>query len=95
MYARCRASLFILGADDAILSRFKVLNPPDVSASTALLKPNEPGSTSIKLSWIWQSSSRHLSAFNADVDMNAEDTVEDPSSVMECVSIFFDSVSLC
>ena len=87
-YTRCRDSLFVLGAENTILSRFKVLNPPDVSASTALLKPNEPGSTSIKLSWIWQSSSRHLQASNIDFDMDVDDSADDPSNVLECTSLF-------
>jgi hypothetical protein len=87
-YTRCRDCLIILGAESAILSRFKVLNPSDVSASTALLKPNEPGSTSIKLSWIWQSSSRHLQASNVDFDMDTDDSADDQSNVLECVSFF-------
>ena len=33
-YARCQSSLMILGAEPAILSHFKVLNPVDVVGST-------------------------------------------------------------
>jgi hypothetical protein len=43
-----------LTADESIISRYKSLTPEDVKASTALLNPNEPGSTRLKLTWIWQ-----------------------------------------
>jgi len=43
-----------LGADAYILDRFQLLTRADVKASTALLNPNIPGSSSIQLSWIWQ-----------------------------------------
>ena len=38
---------------------FKVLTVNDIKASTAIVNPNEPGSTQLKLSWIWQSASGH------------------------------------
>ena len=54
MYTRCWACLIILGGDQ---SRFKVLTPDDVKASTAIINHNESGSTRLtKLSWIWESS---------------------------------------
>jgi len=56
MYARCRARLILLGGDK---SRFKVLTPDDVKASTAIINPNVSGSTQLKLSWIWESSDGH------------------------------------
>jgi hypothetical protein len=56
LYARCRARLILLGGDQ---SRFKVLTPNDVKASTAIINPNESGSTRLKLSWIWESSDGH------------------------------------
>ena len=31
----------------------------DVKASTAIVNPNEPGSTWLKLSWIWQTAGSH------------------------------------
>jgi len=49
MYTRCQARLVILGGDQ---SHFKVLTPDDVKASTAIINPNESGSTRLKLSWI-------------------------------------------
>ena len=56
MYSRCWAQLVILGGDQ---SRFKVLTPVDVKASTAIIKPNDFGSTRLKLSWIWETSGGH------------------------------------
>jgi hypothetical protein len=48
-----------LGAPFETTSRFQVLTTEDVIASTAIVKPNESGSTKIKLSWIWQTSGGH------------------------------------
>ena len=76
-YARCRSSLVILGAEPAILSHFKVLNPVDVVGSTAVLNPNLPGSTKIKLSWIWQSSARNILAYTG---LTTPDTADDQNT---------------
>ncbi|KAF8805303.1 hypothetical protein BYT27DRAFT_7224958 [Phlegmacium glaucopus] len=54
LYSQCRARLVILGTNPATLSRLKVLTPADVKASTAIMNPNEPGSTRLTLSWLWQ-----------------------------------------
>ena len=43
-YAHCQSSLLVLQADQSILSQFRVLNPGDIVGSTAILKPNQPGS---------------------------------------------------
>lgn len=86
-YTRCRSSLLILGADQSILSQFKVLNPSDVVASTAILNPNEPGSTTIKLSWIWQISSRNILDFAGGND--ATTLADDVPSILECMYIDF------
>jgi hypothetical protein len=53
-YSRCRAAMIRLGADQETLARFKVLSKQDIKCSTALLNPNQPGSSSLQLSWIWQ-----------------------------------------
>ncbi|KAJ3491395.1 hypothetical protein NLJ89_g11346 [Agrocybe chaxingu] len=53
-YARCRASMVKLGADDSTLAMFKVLDRGDVMSSTAILDPNKLGSSRLRLSWIWQ-----------------------------------------
>lgn len=54
IYGQTRAAMVRLGADEKTLATFQVLVKDDVKASTAILDPNEPGSSSIKLSWIWQ-----------------------------------------
>jgi hypothetical protein len=46
-----------LGANQEILSKFRVLLKEDVKSSTALLDPNNPGSSTLQLSWIWQAES--------------------------------------
>ena len=47
-----------LGADEHMLTKFKLLTRDDVKASTAILNPNIPGSSSIRLSWIWETGPR-------------------------------------
>jgi hypothetical protein len=54
IYGRTRAALVRLGADEPTLNKYLVLHKDDVRASSAILDPNEPGSTTIQLSWIWQ-----------------------------------------
>jgi hypothetical protein len=58
IYCRARAALIRLGADETTLTKFKVLTRDDVKASTAILDPNIPGSSSIRLSWIWETGPR-------------------------------------
>lgn len=59
VYTRARAAMVRLGSglgsDDTILETFKILQKDDVKASTAILNPNIPGSSNLRLSWIWQS----------------------------------------
>ena len=43
-----------LGADQNVLNKFCILSREDVRASTGILKPNIPGSSNLRLSWIWQ-----------------------------------------
>lgn len=86
MYARCRSCMDILGAEDSILSKFQILKPVDIAGSTVVLNPNEPGSTGIKLSWIWQTSARHFLTFS-----DAEVSADDPASLLECVFLLFGS----
>ena len=78
-YTRCRSSLLVLGADPSILSEYKNLNPSDVAGSTAVLDPNKPGSTSIKLSWIWQISARNILGFGG-----TNESPDDIPSLTEC-----------
>jgi hypothetical protein len=80
LYVRCRACLILLGGDQ---SRFKVLTPDDVKASTAIINPNESGSTCLKLSWIWESSDgHHFGLAGAEPGGNAD------ASIVECLFSF-------
>jgi hypothetical protein len=58
VYCRARAAMVRLGADEVTLNKFKLLTRDDVKASTAILKPNIPGSSSLRLSWIWETGPR-------------------------------------
>lgn len=54
VYGRARAALVRLATDHTILDKFRILLKEDVKASTAIVDPNDTGSTSLRLSWIWQ-----------------------------------------
>jgi hypothetical protein len=62
MYARIRKAILNLNPADQILDRFRPLKREDVKASTAILTPNIPGSSSVTLSWIWCTSSAEPTA---------------------------------
>lgn len=53
-YRRCRAAMERLGATPDILNQYQLIQAEDIKTSTALLDPNKPGSTTLRLSWIWQ-----------------------------------------
>ena len=53
VYNRCHSAMVKLGAGNEVLDNFHILHPQDIRSSSALLNPNEPGSSRIKLSWIW------------------------------------------
>lgn len=55
MYSHCHAKMVMLNADAETMSLFQPLTRDDIKASTAILSPNTPSSTKLKLSWIWQS----------------------------------------
>jgi hypothetical protein len=55
VYERCRRAMTMLGADQAILNKYPILLKEHLKSSTALLNPNEQGSTRLQLSWIWRS----------------------------------------
>ena len=59
LYTQCRARVIKLGAEPETINRFQPLMVEDVKASTAIVNPNEPGSTRLKLSWIWQTAGGH------------------------------------
>ena len=52
-------ALMKLQPPNDILEVLCKLHPHDVKASTALLNPNQAGSTQLNLSWIWQQSGLH------------------------------------
>ena len=54
VYSLCRTALDTLNAGDDILNKFRVLRREDLGSSSALINPNQPGSTKLRLSWIWQ-----------------------------------------
>ncbi len=79
VYTHCRDRMIDLGVDREVLNTFRQLSHDDVRCSTAVLKPNERGSTQLKLSWIWQSLDRR-------VEINAEEgpDSDDPATILEC-----------
>lgn len=72
-YKKCWAALRSLDADPQIFRQYRCIEKGDLAASTAILTPNITGSTTLKLSWIWQT--------EADVDPN-----DSPEAVTECMS---------
>jgi hypothetical protein len=86
LYTQCRARLINLGAPPETTNRFQILTTADVMASTAVINPNEPGSTQLKLSWIWQSSGGHRWGLTtgAGAELN----------VFECKSFFCHNISM-
>ena len=84
IYTRCRNHLIALNCDPSILAQYRVLKKDDLKSSTAILDPNQPGSTALKLSWIWHSG-RWL-IMNGDTlgaAVPVSGAVPDPASVPE------------
>jgi hypothetical protein len=79
VYSNCRERLIQLGADELTMQSFRELRKEDVKASTAVLKPNTRGSTTLKLSWIWTDVRRHILS-----DPDAELTASDAATILEC-----------
>ena len=71
IYTKCRAALVRLDVDQRVLDEFQILQKDDVRASTAILDPNRPGASTLRLSWIWQTSITGLN--------------QSPDSVRECM----------
>jgi hypothetical protein len=57
------------------------LTRSDLKASTAILRPNIPGSSTLQLSWIWQTGRWFLFA-NADATAAAN---ADAAALLECL----------
>ena len=85
VYSQCCSRLVRLGADQATLQQFQVLKKDDIKLSTAILTPNTPGATSIKLSWIWHAVTRRiLPAADADADADGDQAHTNPATILEC-----------
>ena len=81
VYSHCWSRLIELGADDETMTQFRELKKEDIRASTAILTPNTPGSTSLQLSWIWHDVTWHiLSAVDAKLPTT------DAATILECMS---------
>jgi hypothetical protein len=100
IYTRCRSRLIALNCEGRWLKVFRVLNRSDLRASTAILRPNIPGASSLQLSWLWQTGRWYLFNSHADAGPNAEPHVHtvaelnadadpdadvDPGSLLECL----------
>ena len=83
VYSHCHSWLIDLGADDETMNEFRDLKQEDVNASTAILTPNTPGSTSLKLSWIWHDVTRHILPA-----VDAELPPTDAATILECMPSF-------
>ncbi len=82
VYTHCQSRLVLLGADNATLQQFRELKKDDIRASTAILTPNIPGSTTLQLSWIWHNVACHIvpgANANADLSLN------NAATILECM----------
>lgn len=77
VYCMSRAALVKLRADGNILKEYRILERDDIRSSSALLNPNEPGSSQLKLSWIWQTgSTEHQGSTEAHRECKYPDIVD-------------------
>lgn len=81
MYKHCRSRFLALDCDADTLSIFQRLTKDDLNASTAILKPNLPGSTNLRLSWIWHNA--HIRTGVISTGANA-DANTDAGRFWEC-----------
>jgi len=82
MYNRVWCHLVMLGVDENTSCWYRLLQQDDIAASTAILNYNEPGSsTTIKLSWIWQSVRTRL---EPQMGQQTGMPLPDPNSLLEC-----------
>ena len=81
VYSHCQSRLIDLGANDETMTQFRELKKEDIRASTAILTPNTPRSTSLQLLWIWHDVTWHiLSAVDAKLPTT------DAATSLECMS---------
>lgn len=60
VYMESRSRLVQLNANPEILKQYRILKKEDLHSSTAILNPNIAGSSTLRLSWIWESVTRRL-----------------------------------
>ena len=72
MYKHCQSRLLALDCDADTLSIFQRLTKDDLNASTAILKPNLPGSTNLRLSWIWHNAHIRTGVISTGADADAD-----------------------
>jgi hypothetical protein len=89
LYTQCRSRFLTLGAESPVIDRFRTLSVEDVKSSTAIINPNEPGSTQIKLSWIWQSAGGHRWGLASDTGTGAGNETGSGINVFECTFLVF------
>jgi hypothetical protein len=86
----------VLGCDEQWLRVFRVLTREDLKVSTEILRPNVPGSSSVRLSWIWQTGRWYLFRRDPDAEPDADADARpvavdedayaeaDPATLLEC-----------
>lgn len=75
MYSKCRSRILELGADEETLIKLRILSPSDIGASTAIVNPNEPGSSNVKLSWIWQTAGGHRFGLTSEGNIGPDNSI--------------------
>lgn len=94
LYTRSRARLIKLGADPVTMNRLQILTVEDIKASTAIVNPNEPGSTQLRLSWIWQGAGGHRWGLATTVNSSGQRPSNDPDpNLIECNFLFSHFIS--
>jgi len=81
MYNRARARMISLRVEAALLIKYQFLEKEHTKSSTAVLDFNKPGSSNIKLSWIWQTVCTRL---GPDLDDPTFSSPENPATMLEC-----------
>jgi hypothetical protein len=82
IYTWARNHLVALNCEQSLLGQFRELKREDLKSSTAILDPNEPGSTSLKLSWIWHSGKWLLMQDNLMSESGSGTTAESESETI-------------
>src|ERR1700742_1331607 len=82
IYNHTYTRLLRLDTHGSTLHRFQHLTKDDVRASTAVLDPNTPGSTGIRLSWIWANT--HFFAATHPTASTIHTDATPPEHLTEC-----------